>query len=69
MQLLSIRNCDTGDVVLQTAGDPGSSDFRFKSDNYWQFNWETTVAPGDYCASVTSSLSGQQQSSPPISVR
>ena len=68
-QMLNIRNCDTGDVVVQMAGDPGSSDFRFKSDNFWQFNWETLVEPGDYCAAVTSSLTGQQQFSPPVTVR
>jgi hypothetical protein len=70
VQLLSIRNCATGDIVLQMAGDPGSSGFRYKSDNYWQFNWETAGEKGQrYCAVVRSSLTGQEQGSPPIRLR
>lgn len=70
MQMLSIRNCSTGEVVLQMAGDPGSSGFRFKSDNYWQFNWESEGPKGQrYCAVVRSGLTGQEQGSPPIRLR
>ena len=70
VQMLSIRNCSTGVVVLQMAGDPGSSGFRFKSDNYWQFNWETEGEKGQrYCAVVRSTLTGQEQGSPPIRLR
>jgi len=69
MQLLRIENCKTGQVVLNVAGDPGSSGFRFKSDFYWQFNWEANVKGGKYCAVVESQRSGQEQFSPPITVR
>jgi hypothetical protein len=70
VQFLSIRNCSTGDIVLEMAGDPGSSRFRYKSDNYWQFNWETAGVKGQhYCAVVRSSLTGQEQGSPPIELR
>jgi Bacterial surface protein, Ig-like domain len=70
VQELSIRNCSTGEIVLQMAGDPGSSGFRYKSDNYWQFNWESEGIKGQkYCAVVRSSLTGQEQGSPPIRLR
>ena len=70
VQHLSIRNCDTGTVVLQIAGDPGSSGFRFKANNFWQFNWETSGTKGErYCAAVQSGLTGQTQYSPPIRLR
>ena len=68
-QLLRIQECSSGTIVLEMAGDPGTSGFRYKSNNYWQFNWETQVSPGDYCVIVESSLSGQTQQSPPITVR
>ena len=69
-QLLSIRNCSSGEILLEIAGDPGSSGFRPKSDNYWQFNWDTYGEKGEsYCAVVESSLTGQSQSSPPIRLR
>ncbi len=69
MQMLQIKECSSGVIVLQMAGDPGASGFRYKANNYWQFNWETDVPPGDYCAIVQSSLTGQVQVSPPITVR
>jgi hypothetical protein len=69
MQMLHIENCKTGQTVLSIAGDPGSSGFRFKSDLFWQFNWEAIVKPGSYCAVVESSRSGQEQFSPPITVK
>ena len=70
VQELTIRNCSNGDIVLQMAGDPGSSGFRYKSDNYWQFNWESEGEKGQrYCAVVKSSLTGQEQGSPPIRLR
>lgn len=70
VQDLSIRNCETNEIVLQMAGDPGSSGFRFKSDNWWQFNWETAGDKGQrYCAAVTSGRTGQTQFSPPIRLR
>ena len=69
-QLLSIEVCSTGEIVLQVAGDPGSSGFRYKSDNYWQFNWQSAGVKGvKYCAIVESGLTGQRQSSPPIRLR
>ena len=73
MQMLRIVDCDNPSiVVLETAGDPGSSGFRFKSDNSWEFNWQTDYSedypdaalaggplePGDYCPSVESGLTG-----------
>jgi hypothetical protein len=70
VQHLRIEICATGEVVLQMAGDPGSSGFRFKSDNFWQFNWQTEGLAGTkYCVTVTSDLTGQSQSSPPIRLR
>jgi len=68
-QMLRIKECTSGVIVLQMAGDPGTSGFRFKVDNYWQFNWTTDVDPGDYCAVVGSQLTGQEQQSPPITVQ
>ena len=70
-QILRIRegSC-SGPVVLQTAGDPGSSDFRFKNDNEVQFNWQVEVRKNrDYCAEVESSKTGQTQYSPLIEVK
>lgn len=74
-QLLEIRECTSGTVVLSMAGDPGSSGFRYKSGDSWQFNWQSDdgagspLPKGQYCAFVTSSITGQQLSSPPIRVR
>jgi hypothetical protein len=72
-QLLRIINCSSGAVVLDTAGDPGSSGFRLKSDNWMEFNWQAEgpgiVAGERYCASVRSSRTAQMQTSPPIRVR
>ena len=73
MQMLRIVNCDNpASVVFEQAGDPGSSGFRFKSDNSWEFNWQTDypddypdaalaggpLDPGKYCPSVESGLTG-----------
>jgi len=70
IQMLRIENCETGDLVINPAGDPGTSGFRFKSDNWWQFNWDSTVPEaGAYCAFVVSGLTLQEMSSPPINVR
>ena len=71
VQLLRIQNCAPPyEVLVVMAGDPGSSGFRFKSDNYWQFNWDSEGTKGQkYCAVVESSLSGQSQTSPPIRLR
>ena len=64
-QMLRIVDCDDPNIiVLDMAGDPGSSGFRFKSDNSWEYNWQTdnpdgTPLPrGDYCPSVESDLTG-----------
>ena len=49
-------------MIFEMAGDPGSSGFRFKTDNSWEYNWQTdnpdTGLPlqGDYCPSVESDL-------------
>ena len=75
MQLLSIVDCNDGTVILDVAGDPGSSGFRIKSDLAWEFNWQSDDAAGNplpkgqYCASVTSDLTGQMLSSPVITLR
>ncbi len=76
MQMLRIVECDnTANVVLEVAGDPGASGFRFKSDLSWEFNWQVADAAGNplpngtYCARVTTSSTGQSLDSPPIRVR
>ena len=54
------------------AGDPGSSGFRVKSDNAWEYNWQSDDGAGNpldrgsYCARVTSELTGQSLESPTI---
>ena len=69
-QHLSIRNCATGAVILNLAGDPGASGFRFKDDFYWQFNWDSSAPAGQsYCAAVINERTGQAQFSPPIELR
>jgi hypothetical protein len=70
-QMLRIENCDTGAIVERPASDTGSSDFRLKEDNWWQFNWDADVPEGaDYCAYVTNSRTPQQEmGSPRIRVR
>jgi len=72
MQRMTIRlgNCETGMVVIDIWGDAGSSDFRFKSDNFWQYNLQYEGTSGDrICAIVTSELTGQMQFSPLIRYR
>jgi hypothetical protein len=70
MQYLRIEDCDTGDLIIDPAGDPGTSGFRFKADNWWQYNWDSTVPKsGQYCAYVVSGLTGQEMNSPRIRVR
>jgi hypothetical protein len=70
MQFLRIEDCATGELIIDPAGDPGSSGFRFKADNWWQYNWDSMVPKsGDYCAYVVSGLTGQEMNSPRIRVR
>jgi hypothetical protein len=75
LQMLTIETCAAPIVsVLTTVGDPGSSGFHFKSNNYWQYIWQTESFPDlvkgtKYCVTVTSDLTGQSQSSPPIMLR
>jgi hypothetical protein len=70
MQYLRIEDCNTGTLIIDPAGDPGTSGFRFKADNWWQYNWDSTVpARGQYCAYVVSGLTGQEMRSPQIRVR
>ena len=78
MQELKIVECDNpANVVLDKAGDPGSSGFRFKSDNEWEYNWQSDddagnpLEKGVYCARVTTELTKESQSleSPPIRLR
>jgi hypothetical protein len=67
--------CGTGRRVLSMAGDPGSSGFRVKSDNAWEYNWQSDDGAGNpldrgsYCARVTSELTGQSLESPKIGLR
>ena len=70
-QMLRIENCDTGAIIESPASDTGSSDFRLKEDNWWQFNWDADVPEGAvYCAYVTNSRTPQQEmGSPRIRVR
>ncbi len=70
-QIMRIREGSCGGpVVLEMAGDPGSSDFRFKNNNEIQFNWQADVMKNrDYCAEVESSRTGQKQYSPLIRVK
>ncbi|MEJ2275887.1 MAG: DUF5011 domain-containing protein, partial [Woeseiaceae bacterium] len=69
-QMLTIRDCETGDILINPVGDPGASGFRFKADNWWQFNWDSMGEKGrSYCASVRSGLTGQIQYSEPIRLR
>ena len=70
VQHLRIENCATGALIINPAGDPGTSGFRFKADNWWQFNWDSEAPKGaQYCAYVVSGLTGQEMASPPIRVR
>ncbi len=77
MQMLSIVKCnDPSMVVLDVAGDPGTSGFRFGNDFVWQFNWQSDwpdtgqkLPKGEYCARVESSLTGQAMTSPSIRLR
>jgi hypothetical protein len=76
MQRLRIVDCDNPTkVVVDRAGDPGASGFRFKSDLSWEFNWQSdddNGAPlerGSYCAKVTNMRTMQSLESPPIQVR
>jgi hypothetical protein len=69
-QLLTIRDCDTGAILINPVGDPGASGFRFKADNWWQYNWDSMGEKGrTYCASVESGRTGQMQYSAPIRLR
>ena len=70
VQYLRIEECATGIVAEAPASDTGSSYFRLKADNWWQFNWNTEVDSGKtYCAYVVSGLTGQEMRSPEIRVR
>ncbi len=69
-QFLRIENCATGALIINPAGDPGASGFRFKVDNWWNFNWDSMAPTGEsYCAYVVNGRTGQELSSPPIRVR
>jgi hypothetical protein len=76
MQRLRVVDCgDPAIVLLDKAGDPGASGFRFKADLSWEFNWQSDdsegnpLPRGEYCASVTNERTGQSLESPPIRVR
>jgi hypothetical protein len=75
-QRLRIVDCDKPTtVLLNKAGDPGASGFRFKSDLSWEFNWQSDdnegvpLPRGTYCASVTNERTQQSLESPPVHVR
>ena len=76
VQRLRIIQCgDPSMVVVDVAGDPGSSGFRLKSDLAWEFNWQSDDEQGNalpratYCARVTNERTLQSLDSPPIRVR
>jgi hypothetical protein len=76
MQRLRIVDCDNpAMVVVDRAGDPGASGFRFKADLSWEFNWQSdddtgaALPRGSYCARVTNERTQQSLESPPIAVR
>ncbi|MDH5618889.1 MAG: DUF5011 domain-containing protein [Gammaproteobacteria bacterium] len=70
MQFLRIEDCVTGALIINPAGDPGTSGFRFKADNWWQYNWDSMAPAGaEYCAYVVSGRTGQEMQSPNIGVR
>ncbi|MDH3620131.1 MAG: DUF5011 domain-containing protein [Gammaproteobacteria bacterium] len=69
-QMLTIQNCETGEILINPVGDPGASGFRLKADNWWQYNWDSMGEKQvTYCASVESGLTGQMQYSPEITLR
>ncbi len=74
-QILEFQECGSTVPMFTVAGDPGSSGFRIKADNSWEYNWQSdgeNGAPldnGFYCVRVTSELTGQFLESPPIRVR
>ena len=74
-QVLEFRECNSSMPMFTLAGDPGSSGFRIKADNSWEYNWQSDGAsgapldPGFYCVRVTSQLTGQFLDSPQIRVR
>jgi len=74
LQMLEIRECG-GALVLEMAGDPGSSGFHFKVDNAWEYNWQSDdedgnpLPKGQYCARVTAAPFLQPLESPPIRLR
>ena len=69
-QMLTIRDCESGTVLIDPVGDPGASGFRYKEDNWWQYNWDSMGEAGrSYCASVESGRTGQIQFSRPIRLR
>ena len=76
MQTLDITDCgDPASVLVSIAGDPGTSYLRLKSDLSWEYNWQSDdlygnpLARGTYCARVTTELTEQSLSSPPIKLR
>ena len=68
-QLLTIENCHTGERVVDIAANPGTNNVYYLHSNYWKYRWRTHVPKGKYCATVTSSLTGQVQTSREVRVR
>jgi hypothetical protein len=74
-QILEFKECSSSVPMFTLAGDPGSSGFRIKADNSWEYNWQSDgengapLDPGFYCIRVTSQLTGQFLGSPQIRVR
>jgi hypothetical protein len=76
IQMLEITDCGVpATMFLTAAGDPGASGFRVKSDLSWEFNWQSDdqfrnpLEGGTYCARVSTQLTNQLLTSPPINVR
>jgi hypothetical protein len=76
-QILEFSVCASSMPMFTLAGDPGSSGFRIKVDNSWEYNWQSDDSEGNplpnlpefYCVRVTSSLTGQFLDSDNIRVR
>ena len=68
---IRIERCDTGEVVREASGLPGQNNFYYWGwYNKWKYRWKTSgFAKGHYCVYATSSLSGQELSSPPIRLK
>lgn len=68
---IRIENCSTGEVVREAWGLPTQDNlYYWYWYNKWKYVWRTKgFEKGEYCVTATSSLSGQELTSPPIRLR